>query len=392
MDPNTQQTVQKLNASWQKYLLGAFNNLDADTFKLAQGSLGLQTTDSSGLFLMANAVPPDTSLFDAGAAGSYASSFGNLLVALLPESGSDLPALLGDNYINWINYRNAYFKTPPATPPALTQAQLFAQFANSNLDPQAAAKAISAYSKQTLSQWNQASDAYIDPNNAQTFIDNAGNKTTLKKYTPLIAAAQSAINGGASATINYDSEEEESTLTQTQIDVAASGFFEIFSGGGSFSSDQLNTKAAAQKFTVEGSIGKYATLAVDRGSWYNGGEYSRAYTAKNDNTVWDPNANAGSWDSFFAQPNGSLCRHVSQLLLVSDYKITVTSFASYSQEDLLTIKTKASFGIWPFFSTDVSATHTTESTLDSQSRLVTTFTLNPGLIQIWGVNVLNAPN
>lgn len=390
MDPNTQQTVQKLNASWQNYLLSAFKNIDTSTFKLAQGSLGLQTSDSSGLFLMADAVPPATSLFDSGAVGKYSQSYANMLVALLPETGSDLPTLLGDNYVNWINYRNDYFKTPPSQ--AITQEQLFGQFANAYLDPQMATKAISAYKKQSLSQWNQASDAYNNPGNMQNFVDSAGNKSSLRVYTPVIANAQNAINSGASATIKYDSEEQESSLTQTQISAAASAFFDIFSGSAGFDSNTLNTKAAAQKFTIDGNIGKYATVAVQRGAWFNGAEFGRAYNAPNDNTIWDPNANAGTWDSFFAQPNGTLARHVSQLLLVSDYSITVTSFASYSQEDYQQIKTKASFGIWPFFSGSVSATHTTNVTLDSQGRLVTTFTLNKGLIQVWGVNVLNAPN
>lgn len=388
MDSNTQSTVQKMNASWYNYLTNAFG-MDQSTFKLAQGSLGLQTSDSSGLFIMADSVPPDTSLFDAGGMGKFSQSYANLLVALLPETGSDLPALLGDNYVNWINFRNNYFKTPPTNP--VTQAQIFTMFANQYLDPQAATKAISAYNKQALSQWNVASDAYNNPANIQNFVDAAGNKTSLRMYMPVIANATSAINQGASLQLNYDSEEQESTLTETQISAAASGFFDIFSGGAGFDSDQLNTKAASQKFTIEGTIGKYATVAVQRGAWFNDAEFKRAYNAKDDNTVWDPNSNAGTWDSFFGQPNGSLARHVSQLLLVSDYKITVTSYATYSQEDYLQIKTKASFGIWPFFSGSVSATHTTDVTLNSKSQLVTTFTLNKGLIQIWGVNVLNAP-
>jgi len=388
MDPNTQQTVQKLNASWLSYLLGAFKNIDASTFKLAQGSLGLQTTDSSGLFKMSDAVPPDTSLFDAGGTGSFSSAYLNLLSALLPETGSDLATLLGDNYGKWITYRDAQFDAGTT----LTQAQLFTQFANRYLDPQQATKAISAYKKQATSQWNLAADAYSDAVNSQTFTDNSGNKSTLKKYTPLLDAATSAINAGASATISYDSSTQESSLTHTQISAAASGFYNIFSGLTSGEFDQLNTKASSEKFTIEGSIGKYATLTVQRGAWFNGGEYNRAYNAKDDNTIWDPNANAGTWDSFFAQPDGGLSRHVSQLLLVSDYKITVTSFATYSQQDYQQIKTQANFGIWPFFSGNASATHTTDTKLDSQSRLVSTFTLNKGLIQVWGVNVLNAPN
>ena len=132
-------------------------------------------------------------------------------------------------------------------------------------------------------------------------------------------------------------------------------------------------------------------MAVQRGGWFTSGEYSRAYNAQSDNTIWDPQGNSGGWNSFFAQPNGSLARRVSQLLLVTDYKITVTSKATYSQEDYKKITSQASFGIWPFFSGSASYSHTTDSKLDSNSQLVTTFTLNNGLVQIWGVNVLNAP-
>ena len=145
-------------------------------------------------------------------------------------------------------------------------------------------------------------------------------------------------------------------------------------------------------FEITGNIGKYKTVVSNRGGWFNSGEYTRAYNAKNDNTIWDPQGTSGNWGSFFEQPNGGLVRRVSQLLLVTDYKITVTSTATYSQEDYQKITTSASFGIWPFFSGSASTSHTTDSKLNSKSQLETTFTLNNGLVEIWGVNVLDAPN
>ena len=128
------------------------------------------------------------------------------------------------------------------------------------------------------------------------------------------------------------------------------------------------------------------------GCWYTPGEYNRAYTGKNDNTIFDPDGNSGDWDSFFGKPNGSLVRHVSQLILVSDYTLEVTSHASYSQEDYQKIKTGASFGVWPFFSGSVNMKNVSDYTLNNDSTLTVTFTLNKGLIQIFGVNVLDAPN
>lgn len=388
MDSDTQAKVQKLNASWRQYLTRAMGMDDA-SFKLAQGSLGLQTTDSSGLFLMADAVPPDTSLFDAGGTVSFSSNYTSLLTALLPESGTDLPGVLGDNYGNWVTYRNAYFQQNPTS--TLTQEQVFELFANQRLDPKLAQKAIAVFKAAAQTPLNQAFNANISPSNSQTFTDSSGQTQTLKKYTPTIDAAKTELNTGTRLDINFDSGQVESTLTQTQISAAASGFYDIFSGGASGSFDQLNTKAASSGFTISGYINKYKTLAVQRGNWFTAGEYTRAYNAKNDNTIWDPQGNSGNWSSFFAQPNGGLARRVSQLLLVTDYKITVTSKATYSQQDYQKITTQASFGIWPFFSGSASATHTTSSQLNSNSQLETTFTLNNGLVQIWGVNVLNAP-
>jgi hypothetical protein len=75
-------------------------------------------------------------------------------------------------------------------------------------------------------------------------------------------------------------------------------------------------------------------------------------------------------------------------MLISDYELTVTSYASYSQEDYQQIKTQASFGVWPFFSGSASATHTTDYTLNSNGSLSITHKLPRGSIQIWGVTVL----
>lgn len=388
MDTDTQAKVQKLNASWRQYLSQAMG-MDDSTFKLAQGSLGLQTTDSSGLFLMADAVPPDTSLFDAGGTRSFSSDYTSLLTALLPEGGTDLAAVLGDNYTGWVAYRNAYFQQNPTS--TLTQEQVFEGFANQRLDPKLAQKATTVFKAAAQTPLNQAFNANIAAANSQVFTDSSGQTQTLKKYTPTIDSAKSELNTGTRLDINFDSGQVESTLSQTQISAAASGFYDIFSAGGSGSFDQLNTKAASSGFTIKGYINKYKTVAVQRGGWFTSNEYTRAYNAPSDNTIWDPQGNSGNWASFFGQPSGGLARRVSQLLLVTDYKITVTSQATYSQEDYKKITSQASFGIWPFFSASGSYSHTTDSKINSNSQLETTFTLNNGLVQIWGVNVLNAP-
>jgi hypothetical protein len=389
---DVQKSVTDLNAGWYNEVSKALNIQDP-SFLLAQGTLGLQTTDSSGLFLMSDAVPPSASVayFDAGGLKLRSQAYGMLLGALLPETGTDLAAVLGDQYANWIAYRNAY--TWPSSPGApTTQEQLFAQWANRSLDPRLASQAVNTYAQAANAPLNAALNALHAPGAQQQFVNSAGQPYALYPYTATVAAAQAAIASGGSASISFDSSTMDTALAHTTVEGSASGFYDIFSGGAGGSFDQLNQTAAGSEWSISGTINKFATLVTQAGSWFNSAELARAYNAEGDNTVWDPMANAGDWDSFFGQPDGSLARRISQLVLVSDYQITVTSHASYSSEDLTTIQTHASFGIWPFFSADASATHTSEISVNADGNLVVTHTLAKGLIQIWGVTTQNAPN
>ncbi|OAN18760.1 hypothetical protein A3K86_01555 [Photobacterium jeanii] len=380
--------VQKLNAGWRKILVEQLN-LDQETFKLAQGSLGLPTTDSSGLFQMADHIPPNTTLFDAGSTALFSDNYLGLLSALLPENGTDLRNELGDNYPNWIAYRNAFYKENPTS--TKSQLEVFEVFANQRLDPRKAATAINVFEKAMSTPLNKAFEEYRDQNNYQTFTNDAGQSTRLPIYTPTIEEAKQQVNTGASVEINFDSSSAEASLSKTEIQGAASGFYDIFSGGAGANFTQLNQKAASAGFTIKGKINNYKMIPVNRGHWFNSSEYNRAYNNKDDMTVWDPQANAGNWDSFFAQPNGGLARNVSQILVVTDYEFTVTSEATYSESEFKQIQTQAKFGIWPFFSATATTNHVTSSSLNAQGKLETTFQLKKGLYEIWGVNVLNAP-
>jgi hypothetical protein len=377
--------VMDLNAGWYNVVADAMK-LDKSTFQLAQGTLGLQSADSSGLFLMCDAVPPPSAVayYDAGGLSKRSSAYNLLLHALLGEGGSDLPTALRDKYASWITYRNADTSS-------LTQLQLFQKWADRNLDPGEVARAITVFKAQTTLPLNQALDAMIDPANQQTFVNSAGTSYKLYIYSATINAAIAAINGSSgSANIDFDSNSMDKTLNHVWVKGSASGLYEIFSGslGGSF--DQLNTTATGNRLTIKGAINKYTTIAVTPGAWFTD-EYNRAYNGRNDNTIWDPMSSAGNWDSFFGQPNGSLARRVSQLVLVSDYSLIVTSHASYTQDDVRKIEASASFGVWPFFSASVSSTVTTEHHLNQDGTLSVTYALPKGSIQVWGVTVQPAP-
>jgi hypothetical protein len=389
---DVEKTVTALNAGWYNAVTQALGITDP-TFLLAQGTLGLQTSDSSGLFLMSDTAPPSASVayFDAGGMQRRSQAYGMLLGALLPETGTSLPQVLGDQYANWIAYRNGYkWPTGPGDP--TTQEQLFQQWANRMLDPRLASQAINAYEQAANCPLNNAINALHAKDAQQQFVNSAGQSYSLYPYSATVSGAQQAIANGSSTTISFDSSTMDTTLKHTTVEGSASGFYDIFSGGASGSFDQLNQKAAGSEWSISGTINKSATLATQpAGSWFDSSEVSRAYNAENDNTVWDPLANAGYWDSFFSQPSGSLSRHVSQLVLVSDYTIVVTSHASYTSEDATTINARAEFGVWPFFSASASATHKQVATVNAQGELVVTHTLAKGLIEIWGVTTQNAP-
>ncbi|MBB0244782.1 hypothetical protein FNQ90_11865 [Streptomyces alkaliphilus] len=107
--------------------------------------------------------------------------------------------------------------------------------------------------------------------------------------------------------------------------------------------------------------------------------------------VWDPLATAGDWNSFFAQPNGSLARRLSELVLVSDYEITVTSHTTYEQSEVARFEAGVQGGVWPFFSGSPAATHNTEIKHNEDNTLSVKHTLE-GSPQIRGITYQNAPN
>ncbi|MGZ3812807.1 MAG: hypothetical protein ACXVB0_00135 [Mucilaginibacter sp.] len=386
MDSNTQKIVQDLNAGWSNYISNQMK-LDKNSFQLAQGTLGLQTSDDSGIFLMQDAVPAASSIgyYDSSSMNKRSDAYGMLInSALLPETSiQSFIKAMGSYYNDYINYKKS---TPMKA--GQTPMDYFKQYENQSImGPNLAAE--SALSNLYNSPLGAAQTSFANPSFREQFTEGV-QQFTLPVYTGTAAGALSAIqSSGASLTnINFDSSTADSSTSTFFAHGSASGFYEIFSASASVDFSSLNAKAASSSFTITGYINSYATLSCGAGGWYNSAEVKRAIGAPNDFTVWDSTSSAGTWDSFFGQPDGSLARYVSQLILVSDYKLTVTSNATYSQEDYQQIKTHADIGFWPFFSASVDTTQTTDITQNSDSTISATQTLPKGKIQIWGVTVL----
>lgn len=336
---------------------------------------------------MADGVPPYSAvaMYDASSNSSRFDGYGLFLNALLPSSSSGMQGALGPKYAAWVAFKQANYTKFTSI------SAMFDSFAMGNLNVTQTAAGKTAIKQGQNDMLNKALDAYMDPHNQTSFVDDAGNAYTLPTYSGTITTAHNAINTGSSVSIDFNTNTMDTSSTSTDVSGGASGFYDIFSGGVGGSYSSFDSKAIGSAFSISGKIGQYATMPTEAQGWYNGAEVKRGFNAKQDYTVWDANSASGSWDSFFNTQTGSLARRVSQLLLVTDVDITVTSHASYSQSDLTTIKSQASFGIWPFFSASASSTQTSSYTLNTDGSLSYNYKLDKGKIEVWGVNVQPAP-
>jgi hypothetical protein len=390
--PSVQQSITNLNAAWYNAVSAALR-LDQSTFVLAQGGLGIQGTDSSGLFLMSDSVPPSASvtMYQPSGTSKFSSAYGTLLTALAPETDPNgLQRELGDMYASWAAYVKQYYQDhPDAVTPLVT---VFSGWARGNLDPGRTARGVAVIEGSESDPLVQALRAMRCADHRQKFQQSDGTAYSLPRYTATLDAARSAINQGPSADLLFHSVTGDHTLRYTTERGAATGYYGIFGGSATESLRQLNEKSAFAEVTVEGRIGRYATLPTNPGAWFTSAEYTRAYHGRGDQRIWTSGATAGDWDSFFGQPTGALARRVSGLVLVSDYMITVTSKASYTQAEFQQIKAQATFGVWPFFCTTNSIASKNEFQRNDDGSISVTSTLEKGCIEIWGANVLQAPS
>jgi hypothetical protein len=392
-------TMAMLNYGWRNYLSGLMG-LEAN-FQLAQGNLGLQTSDDSGLFLMADAVPPtsDVNLYDAGSMNKRSSAYLGLLCALLPETNPNAlsDALGPTQYAAWLSWK-------AANPPTLGETYLayFQRWGiQSGADPGMLARGEQSIVTAQHTPLLQAFAAYNNPAARQSF-----GAETLPKYTTTHQAAVDAITGGGSLEeISFDSGAMMNQLGPGLRAMASgSGDTSFFYGadgtpleragrgiGAGNALTLLNAKASNQRVTITGRIGSYATLGSSPGSWYSSTEVKRAFDGRGKSAVWDAGAASGSWESFFDSKSGSLARYVSQLIVISDFELKVTVYGGYTQTDLNQVRNLAIGGAWPLFSVAGRPTQNIDYQLNRGASISSVHKLGPGKIQIWGVTVRQAP-
>jgi hypothetical protein len=377
-----------LNYGWRNFLCQEMR-LDKNSFQLAQGALGLQTSNDAGLFLMADAIPPPSPLgfYDATSMNRRSSAYLELLSALLPENNPQaLRSELKDLYAGWRSWE--YLAKPMLGEGYRRYFQRWATM--QSLSPGLTTAAETAIASSTNCLLRSAFDAYNDPNNYEIIVENSGAITAVPIYSATYQSAYQAIAEGKSIpALNFDSN-AIGDYVRFEANSAGPGIFRIFSDV-TDDANAICAKAAGNRLTVTGRIGAYAILPTAPGKWYTPAEVKRAFDGKGDAQIWDPESSAGDWDSFFDPATGSLVRHIQDLLLVSDYDITVTSYATYSRDEFGQILGKLSRGVWPLASTGRSPKQQVTPLLNSDSTLTVRQQLGAGEIQIWGVTVQPAP-
>jgi hypothetical protein len=393
-----------LNYGWRKYLSDLMGL--GPNFWLAQGNLGLQTCNDSGLFLMADALPPvsDEKFYDAGSTNKRSDAYLGLLCALLPEiNPNGLSEALGSaQYSAWISWKAAN-----PLPTGETYLDHFRRWGiQTGADPDILVRGELAIKTAQNTQLLQAFEAYTNPRGRQSF----GNET-LPKYTATHAAAEAALAGSSEMKIRFDSSamiDSGGMMNELGPGLRAmssgAGQMSFFYGAGGTPLERaglgigaenalglLNPKASRQRVKITGRIGSYATLASSPGSWYTSAEVERAYSGKNNPAIWNKGAAAGSWESFFDRKSGSLARYVSQLVLISDYELEVKIYGRYTKDDFNRVRSLAIAGAWPLFSSTEPPTQNIDYQLNPDVSIDVVNTLPPGKIQIWGVTVRQAP-
>lgn len=377
------QEVKYLNAGWRNFLCEHMG-LDDKTFQLAQGNLTLETTNNSGLFRMADAVPPlsPVGLYDASSMQKRSDAYSLLLNALKSDTDPDgLIKALGPDYKKWKKWQ----KSNPAVEKE-SYLNYYKRWAFSNTTPGRRSAGEIAIRKANNDGLRRALYKLDLEKYKQSFQEAGQDAYSLPIYSATSNAANNAIQNGKSLrNIWFDSDHMNIYVDKGIASDTTSNTQRYIIGNPEKPDKQIQKEAANGGFTIKGYINKYATLPSSPGGWYDSGQVLRAYNNKGNENVWVDGTDKGVWEYYFGK-KGALSRYVSEFILISDYEIRVTSKAKFRMEEVEKITAEEKVSAWPMFNTRATADNA-GCTLNDRGQLEMVYTLNKGLIQILGVSV-----
>lgn len=367
-DDTVSSNLQLLNVRWRNYLAEIFDiDKSVGLFQVVSGHFGLQFSDSSDLFVLADTVPT-TNVFAYYTRSSNRRSiaYNNLLFSITPQDGKLLCDVLGDRYMEWVKFRKFYY-TVRGNDWSVPQKKLFKVWSKFNLTKELAQQSNSIFKQALQSPLNKAINAFGDKANKQHLVNRSGKNYDLYRYSGTIKDAKNSLaNSHCASRVNFNFDINLENSEQGFTDNETASLSTIFGVDNIDSMAQLNAKAASSKITIQGDIGKTAALQTQPGAWYDSSIELMAFRNSENNSIWNQRYSGNNWDSFFAHPQGLLSRYITTLLLMCDFELTVTVNSKFSEREFFQIKTQSIQGVWPFtgFENDSGYTknlvHTTE--------------------------------
>jgi hypothetical protein len=201
-------------------------------------------------------------------------------------------------------------------------------------------------------------------------------------YTPTFSDLFNQVAAGSSATINFDSANDNSDISTSWAASASSAGVGFWGTSSSSVSQSLNASASAARITVDITFDKYAYLAVRAGGWFTPGFFSAQYQ-----NVSNWTGGQSQWNTIFG-PSGSCQNVANQVLLVNGYTITTTSYATYSEADFNMIQQSSETNVFPFYTSSSNSSATQSHHQNADQSITTIVTQKPGTLQIFGIGVI----
>jgi hypothetical protein len=189
---------------------------------------------------------------------------------------------------------------------------------------------------------------------------------------------------GVTRAFNYSQSTVSKDVSQTWSHGASSGFFGLW--GGSSSSSSQSVTFSQSDFSVVASFKRVITFSPVPGPWFSSAALSIAFHNKN-KAPWLP-GNMENWDTAFNPSSGNLARFLVNLVVVDTMSVTVNSTAVFSQNDQTTIGNNSGGGLWPFYTSNSGNGAATHFNFDNQGHMSVTITSLPGVPIVLGANVL----
>lgn len=360
-----------LQAQWYNALVDGLG-ADRTMFQVLQPSAPLgDTSDTIWSYFNDQAQQSVTHRFSPGGGNRFYDNYRAVVSQLISQGAADFEKHVGDAFDAWVTYA-------AALTPAPSMAELpnvFRAWAMIHA-PGVAQQGSTDLSNMQNDPIARASVAVADTSKFKNDVPN---------FSQTIADLRSAVTQGEGRAFHLDSRSTSKDVSDTWADGKVSGFWDIFTGSASTSYTGLTEKLASARLTVEGGFTHAVTFAAGPGHWYDSDVlHSARHTS--DNTLW--RHGTPSWDSTFGS-DGSMNWFVKSLVVVDGISTTITSEASYSQDEQLTISGHVEAGLVPFFSLSASAGASVSHAFGSNGELTVTITNPAGNPVVIGANVVS---